>query len=244
MVPPGVLGTTKGIRMRIVVFGANGPTGRLLTSRALDEGHEVTAFTRHPLDFPIAHEALTVMGGDVGDEHAVSEAIRGQHVVLSALGGVYTRKPVSVYSVGARSILTAMQEQGVRRLAVVSSSATVPNPNANESFFFGRVLQPFVQNVLGRTLYADMARMEALVAASDTDWTIVRPSGLFHAEERSDYDVSAEPLPGRFTSRVDLADLLLRQAYDDTFVKSPASIITRAGVPSVAQLMMKEAFGK
>lgn len=230
--------------MRIVVFGANGPTGRLLTGSALDAGHEVTAFTRHPLDFPITHDALTVAGGDVGDETAVRDAVRGQHVVLSTLGGAYTRKPVSVYSVGARSILTAMHDHGVRRLAVVSSSATVPNPNANESFFFGRVLQPFVQNVLGRTLYADMARMEALVAASDTDWTFVRPSGLFDTEEPSDYDVSAEPLPGRFTSRIDLADLLLRQVHDETFARSPASIITRAGVPTVRELMMKEAFGK
>jgi len=230
--------------MRIVVFGANGPTGRLLTRRALDEGHDVTAFTRHPLDFPVTHDALTVAGGDVGDETAVSDAVRGQHVVLSALGGVYTRKPVSVYSLGARSILAAMRKHGVRRLACVSSSATVPNPNANETFFFGRVLQPFVTNVLGRTLYADMARMEALVSTSDTDWTIVRPSGLFDTDEVSDYDVSTEPLPGRFTSRIDLADLLLRQAYDDTFVRSPASIITRVGVPSVAQLMLKEAFGK
>jgi len=230
--------------MRIVVFGANGPTGRLLTRRALDEGHDVTAFTRHPLDFPVTHDALTVAGGDVGDETAVSDAVRGQHVVLSALGGVYTRKPVSVYSLGARSILAAMRKHGVRRLACVSSSATVPNPNANETFFFGRVLQPFVTNVLGRTLYADMARMEALVSTSDTDWTIVRPSGLFDTDAVSDYDVSTEPLPGRFTSRIDLADLLLRQAYDDTFVRSPASIITRVGVPSVAQLMLKEAFGK
>jgi nucleoside-diphosphate-sugar epimerase len=230
--------------MRIAVFGANGPTGRLLTQRALDEGHEVTAFTRHPQAFPVTHDALTVLGGDVADAPAVSDAVRGQHAVLSSLGGVYSRKPMTVYSVGAGNILDAMRDHGVRRFACVSSSATVPNPNANESFFFGRVLQPFVTNVLGRTLYADMARMEAIVRTSEVDWTIARPSGLFDAEEVSDYDVSAEPLPGRFTSRIDLADFLFRQAYDDSFVRSPASIITRVGVPSVAQLMMKEAFGK
>lgn len=229
--------------MRIVVFGANGPTGRVLTRRALGEGHEVTAFTRRPDAFPIAHPALTVAGGDVADEAAVREAVRGRHVVLSTLGGVYTRKPVSVYSVGARSIVAAMHEHGVRRLACVSSSATVPNPNANETFFFGRVLQPFATNVLGRTLYADMARMEAIVSGSGLDWTIVRPSGLFDTDEVSDYDMSDEPLPGRFTSRADLADFLLRQAHDDAFVRSPASIITRTGVPSVTQLLMKEAFG-
>ncbi|MET9029968.1 hypothetical protein ABZW96_30720 [Nocardia sp. NPDC004168] len=31
--------------MRITVFGANGPTGRLLTGQALDAGHEVSVIT-------------------------------------------------------------------------------------------------------------------------------------------------------------------------------------------------------
>ena len=31
--------------MRLVIFGANGPTGRLLTAQALTAGHTVTAFT-------------------------------------------------------------------------------------------------------------------------------------------------------------------------------------------------------
>ncbi len=34
--------------MKLAVFGVNGPTGRLLTQLALDEHHEVVAFTRHP----------------------------------------------------------------------------------------------------------------------------------------------------------------------------------------------------
>ncbi len=33
--------------MKLAVFGVNGPTGRLLTQLALDEHHEVVAFTRH-----------------------------------------------------------------------------------------------------------------------------------------------------------------------------------------------------
>ena len=39
--------------MNIVIFGANGPTGRLLTQQALEKGYMVTAFTRHPEAFPI-----------------------------------------------------------------------------------------------------------------------------------------------------------------------------------------------
>ena len=36
--------------MRIVIFGANGQTGRLLTRRALDNGYSAVAVTRHPDD--------------------------------------------------------------------------------------------------------------------------------------------------------------------------------------------------
>src|SRR5688572_4008630 len=69
--------------MKIAVFGANGPTGRLLTRVALDEEHDVVAFTRHPDGFPIAHPHLEVAAGDVHDAVAVASAIDGTDVVRS-----------------------------------------------------------------------------------------------------------------------------------------------------------------
>ena len=51
--------------MDIVIFGANGQTGRLLTRRALDNRHSVTAVTRHPDDFPFSDPLLTVVRADV-----------------------------------------------------------------------------------------------------------------------------------------------------------------------------------
>jgi hypothetical protein len=84
--------------MRIVVFGANGLTGRLLTERALGAGHHVAAVTRRPAEFPITHERLDVVEADVHDAQAVDRAVEGADVVLSALGVPFTRKPISVYS--------------------------------------------------------------------------------------------------------------------------------------------------
>ena len=59
--------------MKLAVFGANGPTGRLLTQLALDEDHDVVAFTRHPDAFPVRHRRLEVAAGDVHDA-----AVRGK----------------------------------------------------------------------------------------------------------------------------------------------------------------------
>jgi len=51
--------------MRIVVFGANGPTGRLLTARSVAAGHDTLAVTRRPETFPSRDPRLGVVGGDV-----------------------------------------------------------------------------------------------------------------------------------------------------------------------------------
>jgi len=229
--------------MNIVVFGANGPTGRLLTRQALDAGHRITALTRHPEAFPLSHASLTVVAGDALDAGDVDAVVAGQDVVLSALGVPYGRAPVSIYSGSARNILDSMKRHGVRRFAGVTSSATEPNPRPQGGFFFEKVLQPFVIGVLGRTVYADMRRMEALVRASDVDWTIVRPSGLFDTPDVSDYVTGEGHVDGTFTARADLADLLLRQATESDWTHKVVAIATRENTPTMLQMLRSEAVG-
>jgi putative NADH-flavin reductase len=228
--------------MRVVVFGANGSTGRLLVSQALTAGHELTAVTRRPDQFPQQHPNLAVVGADVLDESSVDTVVDGADVVLSTLGVPFGRQPVTVYSLGARNILAAMEQHGVRRLVVVSSSATDPKPYADAGFFFNRLLQPFVVNVLGKTVYEDMRRMENLVCASAIDWTIVRPSGLFDTEVVSDYDLAEDHIGGRFTARADLAAAVLAQVDDERYVRKILAVATSGNVPSMAHLVLREAF--
>jgi putative NADH-flavin reductase len=227
--------------MSIVVFGANGPTGRLLVSHALAAGHQVIAVTRRPDKFPQQHPNLTVARADVLDASAVEGVVSGADAILSTLGAPYGRKQVAVYSVGARNILTAMERHQVRRLVVVSSSATDPKPYADAGFFFNRVVQPFVVNVLGKTVYQDMRRMEELIRNSEVDWTIVRPSGLFDADFVSDYELAENHIAGRFTARSDLAAAMLAQIDDERYVRKLLAIATSENVPSMARLIMREA---
>ena len=53
------------VDMRITIFGANGPTGRLLTAQALEAGHRVRAVTRQPNGFPLHDARLDVAAADV-----------------------------------------------------------------------------------------------------------------------------------------------------------------------------------
>ena len=82
--------------MRVAIFGANGPTGRLLTRQALDAGHHVVAATRRPESFPMVHEHLEVAAADIHDPGTVSTTVDGCDAVLSTLGVPFTRKPAKV----------------------------------------------------------------------------------------------------------------------------------------------------
>jgi uncharacterized protein YbjT (DUF2867 family) len=230
--------------MKLAVFGANGPTGRLLTRLALDEGHGVVAFTRHPDGFPIDHHRLEVVGGDVHDAAAVGEAIDGTDAVLSTLGVPFAKTPITLYSDGVANIVAGLRAAGIKRFACVSSSALAPHPEPLGGFVFERILQPYVVNRLGRTLYDDMRRMEAIVVASDLAWTIVRPSGLFEAPSVSDYSVAVGHVAWRFTSRIDLADCLLRQAVDDTYIRTAIAVATPSVKPSMLKLIWQEGIRK
>jgi len=232
--------------MNLVVFGANGPTGHLLTNQALAEGHTVTAFTRHPEIFPLQQERLRVLRGDLVDLTSVEPAVRGQDAVLSTFGVPYSNKPIAEFSNGTSHIIQAMDHNQVRRLVCVSSSvmdSQVRYHDTGGGFIFEKIMKPFVINVIGRTAYEDTQRMETLVMNSDLDWTIVRPSGLFETSEVTDYRV-AETFVGRFTSRTDLADCMLRELEYNHYLHKTMMVATVSAQPNMFQLIMKEAFQK
>jgi uncharacterized protein YbjT (DUF2867 family) len=94
---------------------------------------------------------------------------------------------------------------------------------------------------MGRPLYEDAGRMEEIVAGTDLDWTVIRPSGLFDTHAVTDYTVGPPQMIGRFTSRRDLADALIREAVEDRNVRSIVEVITTEGTPSLYRVFVKEA---
>jgi nucleoside-diphosphate-sugar epimerase len=230
--------------MRIVIFGANGPTGRLLTRLSLTAGYDTVAVTRQPGTFPVQGPRLRVASADVLDPGAVDSAVEGSDAVLSALGVPFGKAPVEVYSRGAEHMLDAMKRHDVRRLVVVSSGAVTGEDEPSGGFLFNRVLQPYVTKRLGKTVYDDMRRMEDLVSRGDADWTILRPSGLYELPEVTDYSLTEEHGPGRFTARIDLADAILRQVRDDRFAGRVGHVITTRDNPGLISMMLREAVKK
>ena len=169
--------------------------------------------------------------------------LSGSQAVISTFGVPYSRGEITVYSHGIATITRAMTIHNVKRLVCVSSTTVATDDAPGESLFWRRGVIPFLRHVVGRTLYDDMQRMEAIVRNSGLDWTIVRPAGLFDAvEPTNDYEVAPRHLAGRVTSRADLADILIREATEPRHSHSVIEVLTRSATPP-PMTFLKEVLG-
>jgi putative NADH-flavin reductase len=161
--------------MKLVIFGPTGGTGEQLVQQALDAGHVVTAVARHPEAISLVHPRLDVLQGDVLDPEWPGSGIGGADAVLSALGSRELGKPTTVYSLGTTEILTAMAVNGVTRF--VGISATPVGPDELKSPLDRCLVHPLLRRFFGPG-YDDMRRMEVILAASQSEWTVYRPPRL------------------------------------------------------------------
>jgi nucleoside-diphosphate-sugar epimerase len=221
--------------MKLIVFGANGPTGLELCRQALTAGHQVTAAVRRPEEFPFRDDALTVVRAHVTEGTSLAPVIGDGDAVLSTLGAAYSRHEIRLYSVATKAIVDAMRASDhCRRLVVVSaglvalSAGVVAPPPKVRGFFQDRIMLPFLHNVAGRTLYADMVRMEEFLATcDDIAWTIMRPGRLINSAGVSGYRLEMDFPVGNVTSRPDLASAMLAELGPNGHVHQKVAPTTR-----------------
>ncbi len=213
--------------MKIAVIGAAGRTGRKVVERALRRGDEVVAIARDPgklAGIEIDDTATTRMravAATADDVAALTEAIRGVDVVISALGHNATSGD-HVLAEGITATLMALDAAGVHRLVVVSASGHLTDGDALP-------VRVIVKPILGaflRAQFADMREMERIVKASDAEWTIMRPPMLTDNAARGTYKSRRNlNVRGGFRmTREDLAGAILDQADDDTTVRQAVSV--------------------
>ncbi|GAA2357583.1 hypothetical protein Cme02nite_51310 [Catellatospora methionotrophica] len=159
--------------MKIALIGATGRTGRHLLTTLVERGHTVTALARDSNRVPAGVPALTVVTGEATDADALRQLTAGADAVVSALGP--TGKQPDLHTCTARALVQIMAEQGPQRFVGISG-AGVNAPGDRKS---GRdKMISFLINTLGGAVVEDKPAELAVWAASDLDWTLVRPPRL------------------------------------------------------------------
>jgi putative NADH-flavin reductase len=201
--------------MKLVVFGATGKTGHLLIQQALDRGDDVTAVVRNPRRMEISHARLQVVEADIFEPEMIAPAIKSNDAVVSSLGKTSKEQP-HVCQFGARSIMKAMVDTGVRRLLVVSNSA---HTTEEGDLLPRRLVQKQLNKIL-KVPFDDLRRMEEEVRASSLDWTILQPARMTDGEHTGEYrlELGKHVRNGWKISRADVADAILRVLDDDATI--------------------------
>lgn len=168
--------------MRLLILGASGGCGQWASRIAAARGHRVTAQLRSTApSTPTSNGGVELRRADPTDPASLDELVRGHDAVISCLGlrragkspWAALRSPSDLTATVARALVPAMERHGVRRLVAISAAGV-----AESIAQLGTVPRWLVSRGNVAVAYHDLARMEALLAASTLDWIVARPVTL------------------------------------------------------------------
>jgi putative NADH-flavin reductase len=199
--------------MKVLIIGATGATGKILMREALAQGHQVTALARNPSALAPEDHRLRVLQGNALDVSSVEAAVAGQDAVLVALG-TRSSRPTTLFSESTHNVIGAMDKHGVRRLVCITGVG-VGDSKGHVGFLYDRIIRPLVV----RNVYEDKERQEEAIEQSDLEWVIVRPAQLTDEPAKGEYKVYLKgSYKAKTISREDVAEFMLAQVKDDTYV--------------------------
>ncbi len=224
--------------MKILIVGANGATGRLLTEELLNRDHSVRTIVRSVSGLPEPvrqHKNLTAVEASVLD---LSDAELAQHVagcdaVASCLGhnltfkGVYGRPQKLVTEATRRLCEAVASHQPTTPVKFVLMNTTGNrNGDLEEPISFAQkcvigllrlLLPPHVDNEQA----AEYLRVRVGPGGGPVQWVVVRPDNLIDETESSSCELHPSPIRSAIfdagqTSRINvahfMADLITEEA--------------------------------
>jgi putative NADH-flavin reductase len=167
--------------LRISVIGGSGMIGQRVVQEALNRGHHVTMIVRDAAKVTRTHERLTVAQGDVLDSPGIAKVVRGQDVVVSAVGTARAENPdYTLYLQAAKSLVDALRSLGneAPRLIVVGGVGSLTDKSGK--LLYERAPVERQPEHLGQKAALDFYRNVPGVR-----WTYVSPPGSIAPGERT-----------------------------------------------------------
>lgn len=203
--------------MKIVIFGSNGKTGKLLVEQALALGYTVYAYIRSAGSLNIDHPNLKIIVGNLTEILKIKDIIMKTDACLSALGGKSLNHHDIEIRNGIENIISIMEEVGKHRFIYLSSLGA-----GDSRIMIPQPFRFFLINILLRIPIADHEVNEKNIIDSKLDWTIVRPGGLNDGIQTTTLNHGTEIIKVRGNpgiSRANVASFMLKQIKELTYIK-------------------------
>ena len=208
--------------MQLLILGATGPTGQQLVRQALERSHRVTVLVRNPAKLNLTHENLIVITGDTLDEATLIKVLKEKEAVLSALGRGKSLKPCNLMTKAVTNLISSMKSTNVNRVVLLSAFGV------GETFAQANFIQRFIFRTFLKSIYGDKTIADSMLRHSPFDWTLAYPVMLTNGPSSGNYKVG-ETLPMKGMpkiSRADVADFMLQQLTDATYLKKIAVLMS------------------
>lgn len=160
-------------KMKIVIFGASGKTGKILMDMALEAGHEVCAYVRRPSAVQSENTNLSVVVGALSDTEKIRTVVAGADACISVLGGNSLKEHATEFMEGVRNIVSVMEQENVNRFIYMSSIGA-----GDSRYLMAQPARFIIVNLLLRIPLADHTTNEQFISQSALNYTVVRPGGL------------------------------------------------------------------
>ncbi len=213
--------------MKILILGITGRTGSLVAEEAVKRGHNIVGIARDPDKVTVIN--AEIVKGTPYDFETVRKAIKGCDAVISSLNvfpvtqslfGKMKSQPDSM-SVSMKNTVRAMEEQGIKRIVVMTAHGVGESARDLPAFFSFMVK---ISNI--KYSYADHEVQEKVLENSSLDWTVVRPVGLTDKNDNLTMLYNLKGV-GRITSTISrnaVAHFMLDCIEKDQFIREKPGI--------------------
>ena len=167
--------------MKVALIGATGFVGSQLLNEALNRGHQVTAIVRRTERLPVRPN-LTAKQADLFDTHALAALLAGHEAVIAAYNPDRTM-PGDVYErmvAGAKSIIAATKQAGVKRLLVVGGAGSLEVAPGQQMIDQPDFPPEWKGGAGGTRQFLYLLKEEP-----GLDWTFLSPAAIFQPGERT-----------------------------------------------------------
>jgi len=223
--------------MNILIVGATGATGRLLTEELLNRGQLVKVIVRSPDKLPVGirnHDNLSVIHASILDlsDAKLNQHVKGCDAVASCLGhnlnlkGIYGH-PRKLVTDATRRLCDAIKANAPEKSVkfVLMNTTGNSNRDLDEPISFAQkgiigllrlLMPPHADNEQA----ADYLRVKIGQKDEIVEWTAVRPDGLIDEDEVTTYDLHPSPVRSAIfdsgqTSRINVGHFMAELITED-----------------------------
>lgn len=202
-------------KLKIALIGGTGKSGKYLTRQLLHYGFPVKMLLRDPHRLTINNPLIEVVHGNARDYDTILSLVKDCHAVLSTLGGHIEGEP-PIFSQATTNVLRAMKACGINRY-ILTTGLNVDTPSDKKGAKSAFATQWMKENYPLTT--ADKQTEWERLSESEMNWTLVRLPLIELTDEKGDIKISLEDCPGDKISATDLAEFLIGQLEDITYLK-------------------------